>query len=161
MKSFVLFENHRNAEEGIILCQKRCFQAYKVIFFSFCSIPGGKYRIAMTCSLLERKFLWSHVSKTRTANNFKFCMFTSIIDTIIGSKFQINPITVTLISMSGPKSIKEKNSWSPKKNSGKWQLFDETISLPDPKFYPRIDGDWWWLIMWNYVNNISFKNVYC
>ena len=28
-----------------------------MIFFEFCLIPGGKYRIAMTRSLLERKFL--------------------------------------------------------------------------------------------------------
>ena len=30
-------------------------------------------------------------------------MFTSIIRTIIGIKFQINPLTVTLFSGSGPK----------------------------------------------------------
>ena len=28
-----------------------------------------------------------------------------------------------------------------KKNSGKLQVFDETISLPESKFYPRIYGD--------------------
>ena len=30
-------------------------------------------------------------------------MFTSIIRTIIGTKFQINPLTITLFSGSGPK----------------------------------------------------------
>ena len=33
-----------------------------------------------------------------------FCMFTSIISTIISTKFQINLLTVTLFSGSGPKS---------------------------------------------------------
>ena len=36
----------------------------------------------------------------------------------------------------------KKNSSSPKKNSGKLQLFDQTISLPEPKFYQRIYGDY-------------------
>ena len=34
-----------------------------------------------------------------------------------------------------------KKSWLLKKNSGKLQLVDEIISLPEPKFYPRIYGD--------------------
>ena len=62
----------------------------------------------MTHSLLERKFLWRHISKSRKANNFKFCMFTSIIRAIIGSKFQIYPITVTLFSGSGPKFLESQ-----------------------------------------------------
>ena len=33
-------------------------------------------------------------------------MFTSIIHTIISTKFQINPLTVTLFSGSGPKSFR-------------------------------------------------------
>ena len=56
MNFFVSLENQGNAEEGIILGQKRCFQAQKVIFLEFCLIPGGKYHIAMTRSLLERTF---------------------------------------------------------------------------------------------------------
>ena len=31
-------------------------------------------------------------------------MFTSIIRSIIGAKFQISPLTITLFSRSGPKS---------------------------------------------------------
>ena len=56
----------------------------------------------MTRSLLKRKFLWRHISKSTTTNNFKFCVFTNIIRTIIGSKFQVDPITVILFSGSGP-----------------------------------------------------------
>ena len=57
MKFLFLLENNGSAEGGITLCQKRCFQALKVIFVEFCLNPGGKYRIAMTRSILERKFL--------------------------------------------------------------------------------------------------------
>ena len=38
-------------------------------------------------------------------------MFTSIICTIIGIKFQINPLTVTLLSGSGPKSPPLPRAW--------------------------------------------------
>ena len=41
-------------------------------------------------------------SESRTVNNFKFCMFTGTIRTIIGGKFQIDSITVTLFSGSRP-----------------------------------------------------------
>ena len=46
----------------------------------------------------------SLISKIRKTNNLKFCMFTSVICTIISRKFQINPLTVTLFSGSGSKS---------------------------------------------------------
>ena len=42
--------------------------------------------------------------KVEKPNTLKFCIFTSIICTIISTKFQINPSTVTLFSGSGPKS---------------------------------------------------------
>ena len=35
---------------------EKVFSGIKSDFFEFCSIPGGKYRIAMTYFLLERKF---------------------------------------------------------------------------------------------------------
>ena len=35
----------------------KMFSGIKTDFFEFCSIPGCKYRIAMTHSILERKFL--------------------------------------------------------------------------------------------------------
>ena len=38
-------------------------------------------------------------------------MFTSIIRTIIGIKFQINPLTITLFSGSGPKSPPLPRAW--------------------------------------------------
>ena len=38
-------------------------------------------------------------------------MFTSIIRTIIGIKFQINPLTVTMFSGSGPKSPSLPRAW--------------------------------------------------
>ena len=41
-------------------------------------------------------------------------MFTSIIRTIINTKFQINPLTVTLFSGSGPKTPR---SWRKLKNA--------------------------------------------
>ena len=34
----------------------KMFSGIKVISLEFCSIPVGKYRIAMTCSILERNF---------------------------------------------------------------------------------------------------------
>ena len=71
-KFFVSLQIHGNAEEGINLCQEGCFQAWKVICLEFCLIPGGKYQIAMTHSILERKFLWRHISKSRKATNLKF-----------------------------------------------------------------------------------------
>ena len=41
MKFFVSLENQGNTEEGIILGQKRCFQALKGFFFNFARIQGG------------------------------------------------------------------------------------------------------------------------
>ena len=38
-------------------------------------------------------------------------MFTSIIRTIIGIKFQIDPLTVTLFSGSGPKGLLLPSAW--------------------------------------------------
>ena len=35
---------------------EKMFSGVKIDFFEFCSIPGGKYRITMTHSLLERNF---------------------------------------------------------------------------------------------------------
>ena len=67
-------------------------------------VPWARLIRDLLYSRLERKFLWRHIFKNRTANNFKFCMFTSTIRTIICSKFQIDPITVNLLSGSGPKS---------------------------------------------------------
>ena len=36
---------------------EKVFSGIKVIFVEFCLNPGGKYRIVMTCSIMERKFL--------------------------------------------------------------------------------------------------------
>ena len=58
----------------------------------------------MTRSILEGIFSWRHISKSRQPNNLKFCMFTSFIHTITSTKFQINQLTLTLFSGSGPKS---------------------------------------------------------
>ena len=35
---------------------EKMFSDIKSDFFEFCSIPGGKYHIAMTHSLLEKKY---------------------------------------------------------------------------------------------------------
>ena len=67
-----------------------------MIFLGFCSIPEGKYPIVMTRSILERNFC-----DVITANNVEFCVFTSVIHTIIGTKFQINALTISLFSGSG------------------------------------------------------------
>ena len=37
-------------------------------------------------------------------NNFKFCLFTGIIDAILGTKFQVNQLTITLFFEPGSKS---------------------------------------------------------
>ena len=52
---FVPLENQANAEKGIILRQKKMFSGIKCDFFRIL-IPGDKYRIEMTHSLLERNF---------------------------------------------------------------------------------------------------------
>ena len=62
----------RGGGGGINVCQERCFQALKVIFLEFYSIPGSNNGIAMTRSILERTFLRGHISKSRKANNLKF-----------------------------------------------------------------------------------------
>ena len=87
-------------QRGYNFVPEKVFSGIKSV--EFCLNPGGKYRIAMTHSILE--FLWRHISKNRKAMNLKFCMFTSIIHTIISIKFQFNPLTVTLFSGPGPKS---------------------------------------------------------
>ena len=69
---------------GYNLVPEKMLSGIKSDVFQFCSIPGGKYQMAMTCSILERKFLWRHISKNKKANNLKFRMFTGIIGTIIG-----------------------------------------------------------------------------
>ena len=88
-------------QRGYKFVPEKMLSGIKLIFLEFFSIPGGKYRTAMACSILEKKFLWRHISKIRKANNLRFCLFTSIIRTIISSKFKINPLTVTLFSGSG------------------------------------------------------------
>ena len=50
------------------------------------------------------EILGLHISKSRTVNNFKFCIFTSIINTILVTKFQMNQSPISLFSGSGPKS---------------------------------------------------------
>ena len=77
---FVLLQNHRNAG-GINFMPEKMFSLRhkKWFFLEFCSIPGGKYQIARAISILEKKFLWRHISKSRIANSLKFCMFTCII----------------------------------------------------------------------------------
>ena len=99
---FVLLQNHGNAEGG---GGYKFLAGKKVVFLELCLIPGGKYWMAMTCSILESKFLWHHISKSGKADNLKFYMFTGIICTIISDKFQINPLTVTLFPRSGPESL--------------------------------------------------------
>ena len=42
---------------GYNFVPEKVFSGIKRDFFEFCSIPRGKYRIAMTRFLLERKFL--------------------------------------------------------------------------------------------------------
>ena len=56
MNIFVLLENHGNAGEYNFVPEKM-FSGIKSDFFEFCSIPGSKYQIAMTCFPLERRFL--------------------------------------------------------------------------------------------------------
>ena len=80
---------------------EKMFSGIKSDFLELCSVPGGKYLVAMTpfwkgniCDVISLK--------VEKANNLKFCMFTSIIATFIGTKFQINPLN--LFSGSGPKS---------------------------------------------------------
>ena len=41
---------------GYNFVPEKMFSSIKSDFGGFCSIPGGKYHIAMTHSLLERKF---------------------------------------------------------------------------------------------------------
>ena len=48
---------------------------------------------------------------------------------------------ISRISRTSGHPVLRKNSWSPKKISGKWHLFCETISLRDTKFYLRTYGD--------------------
>ena len=79
------------------------FSGIKSDFLKFCWILGGKYQFAMIHSILEMKFLWHHISKSRKANNLKFRMFTSIVCNIIGTKYQINPLPVTFFG-SGHKA---------------------------------------------------------
>ena len=77
--NFLLSLKTREMHRGIILGQKRHFQAWKVIFFECWSVPGGKDRIAMAHFLLERGTSWHHISKSKKANNFKFGAFTIVI----------------------------------------------------------------------------------
>ena len=44
-------------QRGYNFVPEKVFSGIKCDFFEFCSIPGGKYQIAMACFLLERKFL--------------------------------------------------------------------------------------------------------
>ena len=44
-------------QRGYNFVPEKVFSGIKSDFFEFCSIPGGKYRIAMTRFFLERKFL--------------------------------------------------------------------------------------------------------
>ena len=130
-----------------------------------------KYRRAMTCSILERKLLWRHISKIRKANKLKFCMFTNIIHTIISTKFQINPLTVTLFSGSGPKdpsplfSVSRPKSPPPPPRS--WQNlkmpYGIGISNAGIVWYPyHCNDDKHWCFSWNTWNRYddSFKILF-
>ena len=54
MNYFVSLENQGNAEGGYNFGPRKMFLGIKGDFSQFFFISGGKYRIAMTCSLLER-----------------------------------------------------------------------------------------------------------
>ena len=90
-------------QRGYTFISEKMFSGI-VIFVEFCFNAGGKYRIAMTRSIVERNYLWRHISKSKKAINLKFCLLTCIIHTIISGKLQINPLIVTLFSSSGPNS---------------------------------------------------------
>ena len=59
---------------------------------------GGKHRNAMNRSLMKRRILWCHISKSRTANFLKFRILNSLMPLIMCSKFQTNQIILTLFS---------------------------------------------------------------
>ena len=65
MNFLVLLENHGNAE-GYNFVPEKMFLGIKRDFLSsFARFPGGKYRTAMTRSLLNRKLLVANFKSIR------------------------------------------------------------------------------------------------
>ena len=58
IRSFLFrFKTMEMQKGGYKFIPGKMFSGIKSEFVEFCLNPGGKYRIAMTCSMLERKFL--------------------------------------------------------------------------------------------------------
>ena len=51
----------------------------------------------MTCSLLPREIMWRHISKTRRAIRFKFCIRNAFMAIMTHAKFHFNWLMLTLI----------------------------------------------------------------
>ena len=75
-----------------------------MIFLEFCLILGEKYRIAMNLSLLETIFCDVISLKAERPISLNFACLLVLCIPITSAKFQINQLTLTLFSGSGPKS---------------------------------------------------------
>ena len=73
---------------GCNFVPEKMFSGIKSDFFEFYLIPYGKCQIAMTRSLLERMFLWRRISKSKKANDLKFCLFTSLCMPLLVPNFK-------------------------------------------------------------------------
>ena len=74
-------------QRGYNFVPEKMFSGIKSDLFSFCSIPGGKYRIAMTRSLLEMKSLCDVISlKVEQPITLNFaCLLVSSVPLLVAN----------------------------------------------------------------------------
>ena len=82
---------------GVNYESRRTILDIKTRFSKVKSVFRGKKSNRMTCSLLLRKILWRHISKTKRDINFKFCIRNAFMDIMTHAKLNFNQLMLTLI----------------------------------------------------------------
>ena len=75
-------------QRGYNFGPRKMLSGIKSDFLEFCLIPGGKYCIAMTHSLLERILCNVISQKAERAVTFAFYVFTSFMHALLVSNFK-------------------------------------------------------------------------
>ena len=94
----------REMQRGYNFGPKKMFSGMKSDFSRILLDSGGKYRIATNRSLLEIIFCDVISLKAERPITLNFACVLVLCRPITSAKFQINQLTLTLFSGSGPKS---------------------------------------------------------
>ena len=100
--NFLFHLKTREMQRGHNFGPKKMFSGMKSDFSRILLNSRGKYRIAMTRSLLERIFCDFISLKAEGPITLNFACLLVLCIPITSTKFQINQLTLTLFSGSGP-----------------------------------------------------------